>query len=104
MARFFIDTASGRVATLRQLVVAGVSAGGEDPPRPWFAVRGTDDATTLWYGVFRRRTRGVWLGMLAIRHSDHQTLLEDQGWAEVPVEEIRGFGPDGSDEDDRHVF
>lgn len=81
------------MATLRQLVLAGVSTGGEYPPRPWLAVRGTDDATTLWYGVFRRRTRGVWLGALAIRHSDHHSLLEREGWSEVPVEELRAFGP-----------
>ena len=33
--------------------------------------------------------KGVFIGTLAIRHSDHHASLLSQGWDEVPVEEIR---------------
>lgn len=89
MAVFFIDTATGQVATQRQLVEAGISSAGDDPPRPWHRIRGTDDATTLWYAVLRRRERGVFIGSLVFRHSDHHALLLERGWDEVPVDEIR---------------
>ncbi len=58
------------------------------PPRPWFRVHGTGDATTLWYAVMRKRTRGVYIGTLALRHSDHHASLLQAGWHEVPVGEI----------------
>ena len=58
------------------------------PPRPWFPIRGTGDATTLWYAVMRKLTRGVYIGALCIRHSDHHASLLDEGWQEVAVSEI----------------
>jgi hypothetical protein len=88
MAVFFIDTESGRVATQRQLTEAGVSSASGVPPRPWHRVHGTGDATTLWYAVMRKRTRGVYIGTLAFRHSDHHASLVNEGWQEVPVDEI----------------
>jgi hypothetical protein len=89
MGLFFIDTDSGQVATQRQLIDAGLTAADELPPRPWHRIQGTRDATTLWYAVMRKRTHGVFIGSLVIRHSDHHASLLADGWEEVGVEEIR---------------
>jgi hypothetical protein len=91
MASFFIDTGTGQVATLRQLVEAGVADPAEQPPPPWHPIQGTRDATTMWYAVLRRRERGVFIGTLVLRHTDHHASLVQQGWQEVPVEEIRAY-------------
>ncbi len=85
---FFIDTSTGRVATGRQLVETGVADERGVPPRPWLRIQGTGDATTLWYAVMRKRERGVYIGSLCIRHSDHHASLLAQGWEEVGVGEI----------------
>jgi hypothetical protein len=89
MASFFIDTSTGQVATLRQLVEAGVAEESGTPPRPWHPIQGTRDASTMWYAVLRRRERGVFIGSLVLRHTDHHASLLQQGWQEVEVEEIR---------------
>jgi hypothetical protein len=88
VAVFFIDTTSGRVATQRQLVDAGIAAqdGSVDPP--WHRIQGTGDASTMWYAVMRKRTRGVYIGALVLRHGGQHTSLLEEGWAEVPVQEI----------------
>jgi hypothetical protein len=89
MAVFCIDTATGQVATFKQLVEAGVASPLENqPPRPWLRIRGSDDATTMWYSVLRRRERGIFIGTLAFRHNDHHASLLAGGWEEVPIEEI----------------
>jgi hypothetical protein len=88
MAVFFIDTSTGQVATQRQLVEAGLAPQDAPPPRPWHQVQGTGDATTLWYAVMRKRTRGIFIGALCLRHTDHHASLLQQGWQEVPVAEI----------------
>jgi len=88
MALFFIDTATGQVATQRQLVDAGVADVSGTPPRPWLRIQGTGDATTMWYAVMRRQEKGIFIGSLVFRHSPHHSLLEQRGWAEVPVSEI----------------
>jgi len=88
MAVFFIDTKTGAVATRRQLIEAGVSTETELPPRPWLQIQGTNDATTMWYAVLRRRERGIFIGSLALRHGDHHASLLARGWEEVPIEEI----------------
>jgi hypothetical protein len=88
MASFFIDTATGQVATQRQLTDAGVVAEGARPVLPWHRVQGTGDATTMWYAVMRRKVRDVYIGMLCIRHSDYHASLMNAGWQEVPVAEI----------------
>src|SRR3954463_12104031 len=85
---FFIDYESGRVATRRQLVEAGMAGGGEPPPRPWHPIRGPRDASTMWYAVMRKRTRGVFIGTLCIRHTGRQASLEEDGWEEFPAPEI----------------
>jgi hypothetical protein len=88
VAVFFIDTTSGRVATQRQLVDAGIAAedGSVDPP--WHRIQGTGDASTMWYAVMRKQTRGVYIGALVLRHGGQHTSLLEEGWAEVPVQEI----------------
>jgi hypothetical protein len=85
---FFIDTATGQVATHRQLIDAGVADTDALPPRPWHRVQGSVDASTMWYAVMRKQERGVYIGTLVLRHGDHHTLLGRQGWEEVPIEEI----------------
>ena len=89
MASFFIDTSTGQVATLKQLVAAGVTSEADPPPRPWHPIQGTRDATTMWYAVLRKQERGVFIGTLVLRHTDHHASLLQQGWQEVDVAEIR---------------
>jgi hypothetical protein len=89
MASFFIDTETGQVATLRQLIEAGVADDRNPPPRPWHPIQGTADATTMWYAVLRKRERGVFIGTLVLRHTPHHASLLQSGWQEVQVEEIR---------------
>jgi hypothetical protein len=93
MAVFFIDTSSGEVATQRQLVEAGIADAGGAPPRPWLRIQGTNDATTLWYAVMRKPVRDIFIGALALRHSDHHASLLASGYEEVSVEELRRRGP-----------
>jgi hypothetical protein len=93
VAAFFIDTSTGRVATLRQLVEAGVVAPEGMPPRPWHPVRGDRDASTLWYAVMRKAVKGVFIGTLCIRHSDHHASLLQSGWQEVPPAELGPVSP-----------
>jgi hypothetical protein len=88
MGAFFIDTASGTVATHRQLVASGLAERGDLPPRPWLRIQGTGDATTMWYAIMRRRERGIWLGALVMRHSDHHARLREQGWVDVELGDI----------------
>jgi hypothetical protein len=91
VAAFFIDTTTGQVATLTQLIAAGVTGSEDAPPPPWHPVRGDRDASTLWYAVMRKRVKDVFIGTLCIRHSDHHASLLESGWQEVPVPEIAGF-------------
>ena len=88
MAVFFIETSSGQIATHRQLVESGIADGINPPPRPWHKIQGTGDASTMWYAVLRRQEKGVYIGTLVLRHSDHYASLLERGWTEVPVEEI----------------
>ncbi len=91
MALFFIDTSSGEVATKRQLIADGIADEVNAPPRPWLRIQGTDDATTMWYAVLRKQVRdSVFIGALALRHSDHHASLVAAGYEEVGVEELRG--------------
>lgn len=77
------------MATRKRLIEAGISSQVDDPPRPWHRIRGTDDATTLWYAVMRRQEKGIFIGSLVLRHSDHHALLLERGWEEIEVEELR---------------
>lgn len=94
---FFIDTSSGRVATRRQLMTAGLADAVDPPERPWLQIRANVDASTLWYAVLRRQERGIWIGTMAFRHGDHHSSLLARGWEEVPVDEIAAFGPESPD-------
>jgi hypothetical protein len=85
---FFIDTQTGQVATHAQLREAGLVDETEKPLPPWHPIAGPDDASTMWYVVMRKRTRGIFIGTLCIRHTGRQASLEDDGWEEVPVEAI----------------
>jgi len=89
VAVFFIDTDTGQVATRRQLIEAGLANETDGPPRPWLRIQGSDDATTMWYAVLRKRERGVFIGALAIRHGEHHASLLQAGWEEVPLAELR---------------
>jgi hypothetical protein len=89
VAAFFIDTSTGQVATQRQLHEAGIADPIEGPQKPWHRIQGTIDAQTLWYAVLRKKTRGVYIGAIAIRHQDHYASLLAQGWEEVPVDQIQ---------------
>jgi hypothetical protein len=94
VAAFFIDTDTGQIATQRQLMHAGIAGEDGRPARPWHRIKGTHDATTLWYAVMRKQTKGIFIGALTIRHGDNHASLLEQDWEEVPPEEIRGFGPE----------
>lgn len=76
------------MATLRHLVESGVTAADAHPPRPWLRIRASDDASTLWYAVLRKRERGVFIGTMALRHGAHHASLLENGWEEVPPEAI----------------
>jgi hypothetical protein len=91
MAAFFIDTDTGQVATQKQLVEAGVAPASDVPPRPWFRIQGTGDATTLWYAVMRKQVKHVFIGALCLRHSAHHDLLLQRGYQEVGVDEMKAF-------------
>jgi hypothetical protein len=88
MATFFIETTTGQVATQRQLVEAGIGDGISPPPRPWYPIQGTGDASTMWYAVLRRQERDVFIGTIVLRHTPHHASMLQRGWQEVPVEEI----------------
>jgi hypothetical protein len=88
MASFFIDTATGQVATQRQLVEAGIARSDQQPPKPWHRVQGTRDASTMWYAVMRKQERGVFIGTLVLRHTPHHASLLEAGWEEVAIDEI----------------
>src|SRR3954468_18421219 len=89
---FFIDTQTGRVATFKQLREVGLADDSGKPVAPWHPISGPDDASTMWYAVMRKRTRGIFIGTLCIRHVGRQASLQEQGWEEVPIEAI---GVDG---------
>jgi hypothetical protein len=88
MAVFCIDTATGQVATRKQLLAAGIARPDRPVPRPWHEIQGTSDASTMWYAVMRRREREIFIGALVLRHQGHHAFLLERGWEEVPVDEI----------------
>jgi hypothetical protein len=89
---FFIDVENGRVATRGQLSERDLASDTTPPPPPWHPVQGPPDASTMWYAVMRKRMRGVFIGMLCIRHTSRQASLIEQGWEEVPPGDI-GLDP-----------
>jgi hypothetical protein len=93
MGSFFIDVQDGRVATARQLAEAGLLDDADKPVAPWHPIQGPSDASTMWYAVMRKRTRGIFIGTLCIRHTGRQASLTEDGWEEVAVSEV-GVGPE----------
>lgn len=76
------------MATQHQLIEAGIARADGTVPRPWHRIQGTGDATTMWYAVLRRQEKGIFIGTLVIRHSDHYASLLERGWEEIPVAAI----------------
>jgi hypothetical protein len=93
VAGFFINVDTGRVATHAQLIEAGAAPEHQAPELPWHPVQGPADASTALYAVLRKRVegrrRGAWIGTLCIRYGGRQAFLEEQGWEEVEIAEIR---------------
>jgi len=87
-AVFWVNVQDGRVATRKQLVDAGLADEAEQPVKPWHAIQGSADASTMWYAVLRKQVRGVFIGTLCVRHTGRQASLEEDGWEEVPIEQI----------------
>jgi hypothetical protein len=88
VSSFFVNTSDGRVATQTQLAEAGLLDDRGDPPRPWHRIRGSRDASTMWYAVMRKHVRGVFIGALSFRHGDGYASLCASGWEELPVDRI----------------
>jgi hypothetical protein len=86
MGIFYIDTTSGDFATHTQLRDHGLLDRDTRPLPPWHRIQATSDASTLWYSLMRKHTRGIWLGTLVMRSADHYRKLLDEGWEEVPPE------------------
>lgn len=76
------------MATRNQLAEAELVDEHEKPVKPWHQIQGPSDASTMWYCVLRKQERGIFIGSLCIRHTGRQNLLAEQGWEEIPVEEI----------------
>jgi hypothetical protein len=97
VAGFFINVDDGRVATHAQLIEAGEASDRLPPELPWHPLQGPNDVSTALYAVLRKKIRGrdrdAWIGLLCIRQGPRQASLEAEGWREVPVDEIRAFGP-----------
>jgi len=68
---------------------AGLTGFKGDPEPPWHRIRGAgNDASTMWYAVFRKRVRGVFIGDLCFRQAPRYASLRAAGWEEVPPERI----------------
>jgi hypothetical protein len=88
VSRFFVNYEDGRVATRAQLADAGLVDDEDKPLRPWHPIQGPSDASTMWYVVMRKQSRGIFMGQLTVRHTGLQASLEERGWVEVPIESI----------------
>jgi len=86
---FFINYEDGRIATRAQLSEADLVDEDETPVKPWHKIQGPSDASTMWYVVMRKQDRGIFMGQLTVRHTGQQASLEESGWVEVPIAEIR---------------
>jgi hypothetical protein len=42
----------------------------------------------MWFAVMRKRTKGVYIGTLTLRHGHHHASLLAQDWEEVPYDQI----------------
>ncbi len=88
------------MATGRQLRGAGLTAQDGTPEGPWHRIQGPSDASTMWYVVLRKQTRGIFIGALAFRHGGQYPSLLASGWEEVAIEEIgRALARDAAEPD-----
>jgi hypothetical protein len=88
MGMFYIDTSSGDFATHEQLRENDLLDRDTRPIPPWHRIQATSDASTLWYSLMRKHTRGIWLGAVVMRSSDHRAKLLDEGWEEFPPQRV----------------
>ena len=88
MSVFFVNYRDGRVAARRQLTAAGLVDERGDAVAPWHPIQGPSDASTMWYALMRKQERGIFIGMLCIRHGSRLASMVAAGWQEVPVAEI----------------
>ncbi len=88
MGMFYIDTSAGEFATHEQLREHDLLDRDGRPRPPWHRIQATSDASTLWYSLMRKHTRGIWLGALVMRSADHYAKLQNEGWEEVPPERV----------------
>ena len=87
MGMFYIDTQSGHFATHTQLRDHDLLDRDGHALPPWHRIQATSDASTLWYALMRKPTRGIWLGTLVMRGADHHAKLLGEGWEEVPPQQ-----------------
>ena len=88
MGMFYIDTQAGEFATHEQLRTHGLLDRNGHARPPWHRIQATSDASTLWYSLMRKQTRGIWVGALVMRSADHYATLQREGWEEVPPERV----------------
>jgi hypothetical protein len=88
MGMFYIDTSSGDFATHEQLREHDLLDRDTRPVPPWHRIQATSDASTLWYSLMRKHTRGIWLGAVVMRSSDHRQKLLGEGWEEFPADHV----------------
>ena len=86
MGIFYIDTGSGAFATHDQLRRHALLDEDGHAELPWYRLQATSDASTLWYALLRKETRGIWIGALSMRGGEHHSKLLGEGWDEVPPE------------------
>jgi hypothetical protein len=88
VSRFFVNYEDGRVATRDQLADAELVDDERKPVAPWHPIQGPGDASTMWYVVMRKQSKGIFMGQMTVRHTGNQAFLESQGWDEVPIDQI----------------
>lgn len=76
------------MATKHKLIEAGLATDMGPAELPWLRIQAPGDASTMWYAVLRKRTRGVYIGTLCIRHLPRHASLLEAGWEEVEIAEI----------------
>jgi hypothetical protein len=95
VAGFFINVENGRVATHAQLIETGEASDRLPPELPWHPLQGPNDVSTALYAVLRKKVEGrdrdAWIGALCFRQGVRLDELKEQGWTEVPVDEIRSY-------------
>jgi hypothetical protein len=76
------------VATRDQLADADLVDEDRKPVAPWHPIQGPGDASSMGYVLMRKQSKGIFMGQMTVRHGGNQAFLEEQGWVEVPLNEI----------------